>query len=630
MGSYRNAHLSIACVVLACLFTGSFCSYADHPCAIVSVRPDPGAETMGYSGRAPAWSREVQRQEDFVGAVYGSNDLVCGNETAPEFSGRYVVVDSKPCSKSFVKQAPSLDGYYKKAKRIQDMGGVGMIVSCPDDEKICQNFGQDKDFEEFSNLVDIEIVSTNLPKSTLDSMKTKTVETSLYNPPIPLITSSTFALSMIVVVVIIIASVWSMPEPPEAGDKEFGFTTVFIYGYALYLSFKHGYKAKDLLDNSGSRGGGISAMGSDGASLLPDSAGSGVTSTSGGSAQKMGGSGIKMYLCMFLTMSTILMVVFFFRAYFIGFIIFMFSVGGSLSLSRVLQSITYTYAPHLFDKKVTYTLLREEEFRVMSWAFSGVCLLVGISWFAYRAETWNVVMHDIFSACICIGVLHNLYVPNMRVMAIVYGVGIAYDVFWTFITPAIFGNSVMVQVATGETNTDTCLDIGVVLPLQRTTNVFKSLPFLMELPRPCDDWSCARSSVVGLGDILIPGLMLVFCAKLDTSGGRVKFSSDNERHISGNLYFFTAVLAYVLGLIWTFCSYVIMQGHGQPALMFILPSLYCFISAVAFAKGEFHILWNGPSDDPAGYKSAATLDGGATQELEPLEEGLLEEATPIL
>ena len=28
------------------------------------------------------------------------------------------------------------------------MGGVGMIVSCPDDEKICQKFGQDKDFEE--------------------------------------------------------------------------------------------------------------------------------------------------------------------------------------------------------------------------------------------------------------------------------------------------------------------------------------------------------------------------------------------------------------------------------------------------------------------------------------------------
>ena len=135
--------------------------------------------------------------------------------------------------------------------------------------------------------------------------------------------------------------------------------------------------------------------------------------------------------------------------------------------------------------------------------------------------------------------------------------------------------------------------------------------------------------MVGLGDVLIPGLMLVFCAKLNITGGRIKFS-EHTRYVFGNLYFFTAVLAYVLGLIWTFCSYVIMQGHGQPALMFILPSLYCFISAVAFARGEFQILWNGPSSDPSDYKNTSVLESSATQELEPLEEGLLEEATPIL
>ena len=617
--------VSLLCTLLACLIAGTLGSYADNPCAIVSVRGKGDEEAQRFSARAPVWSREVQRDESFVGATYGSNDLVCGNQTAPEFGGRYVVVDSTPCGHSFLPKTPSLEGYFQKAKRIEDMGGVGMIVSCPDNEKICQKFGQDKDFEKFSKLVDIEIVSTALPKDILDKMKTTTVDTSLYNPSIPLITSSTFLLSFIVVVVIIVAAVWSMPEPPQGGDKEFGLTTLFIYGYAMFLSFKHGYKASDLLDNGGAGRSGIVDHG------LSSSSGS---SSRGGAAAMMGsssgGSNVKMYLGMFLTMSTILMVVFFFRAYFIGFIIFMFSVGGSLSLSKVLQSIVYSHSPHLFDKKVTYTLLREEEFRVMSWVFSGFCLIIGISWFAYRAETWNVVMHDIFSACICISVLHQLMVPNMRVMAIVYSVGIAYDVFWTFITPAIFGSSVMVQVATGESNTETCLDIGVVLPLQRTTNIFKSLPFLLELPRPCDDWSCARSSVVGLGDVLIPGLMLVFCAKLNTAGGRIQFS-EHKRYIMGNLYFLTAVIAYILGLIWTFCSYVIMNGHGQPALMFILPSLYAFISAMAFARGEFQILWNGPQKDGSEYKSAAGgLDASGTQELEPLEEGLLEEATPIL
>ena len=604
-------------------------SYADNPCAIVSVQDSSGVENR-FSGRTPVWAKKVQEVEDSVDAIYGTNDIVCGNTSAPEFSGRYVIVDSTPCGTSIFKKDPSLDGYYDKAKRIENMGGVGMIVSCPDNEKICQKFGQDYKFEEFDKRVDIEIVSTAISTNLLDTMKVKTLNTSVYNPPIPLITQSTFVLSFIVLVVIIIASVWKMPEPPEAGDKEFGITTLFIYSYALFLSFKHGYKAKDLLDRGGSSSAPVTA---DSSQLLPET-GSG---SGGGISAKLSGGGsggnsksqVPLYLCMFVTMSSILLIVFFFRAYFIGFIIFMFSVGGSLSLSRVIQSIVYTYAPHLFDKKVTYTLLREEEFRVMSWGFSLVCLCIGISWFSYRGETWNVVMHDIFSACICIGVLHQLYVPNMRVMAIVYSVGIMYDVFWTFITPAIFGSSVMVQVATGESNAETCMDIGVILPLSRTTNVFKSLPFLLEMPRPCDDWSCARSSVVGLGDILIPGLMLVFCAKIKASSDRIKISSSN-RYVFGNVYFFTAVLAYVIGLIWTFCSYVIMQGHGQPALMFIHPSLYFLVSAVAFARGEFEYLWKGGADDGSSYRRTDPEDSGATQELEPLEEGLLEEATPIL
>ena len=625
-----RAILSLA--VLCTLFAQGFCSYADNQCAIVSIQDDTGI-VHRFSGRTAAWSRPVENEEEFANAIYGTDDLVCGNTSAPEFTGRYVIVDAQPCKTGMFKRDPDLKGYYDKAKRIQRMGGIGMIVICPDNEKICQKFGQDYKFEDFDGgTVDIEVVSTGISKNLLDELREKPMDSSVYNPPIPLITSSTFVLSFLVLVVIVVASVWTMPEPPEAGDKEFGITTIFIYCYAIFLSFKHGYKASDMLkrdDTSSS----VPIGSSDSAELLPETSGAAVGSSASvaGVSQSLGTqkSQLPLYICMFCTMSTILLLVFFFRAYFIGFIIFMFAVGGSLSLSRLIQSITFSYAPHLFDKKVTYTLLREEEFRVMSWVFSIVCLIIGISWFSYREETWNVVMHDIFSASICVGFLHQMYVPNMRVMGIVYCCGIMYDVFWTFITPALFGSSVMVQVATGESNAESCMDIGVILPLARTTNVFKSLPFLLEMPRPCDDWSCARSSVVGLGDILIPGLMLVFCAKIKASSNRIKISK-SSRYVFGNIYFFTGLLAYIIGLIWTFCSYVIMQGHGQPALMFILPSMYFFVSAVAFARGEFQYLWKGGAGDDATASYRSQLDDGATQELEPLEEGLLEEATPIL
>lgn len=109
------------------------------------------------------------------------------------------------------------------------------------------------------------------------------------------------------------------------------------------------------------------------------------------------------------------------------------------------------------------------------------CMCIGVTWFFYRELNFSVLMHNIFSASICISVLQKLSVPNLRTMLIVYVVGVFYDVFWTFITPAIFGSSVMVQVATGETNTDTCLDIGIVLPLERTNKILKELPFLLEV-----------------------------------------------------------------------------------------------------------------------------------------------------
>ena len=441
---------------------------------------------------------------------------------------------------------------------------------------------------------------------------------------------------MIVIVVIIIAAAWVMPEPPAASDDEFSMTTLFIYGYAMYLGFKHGYKPSDLLNREGGAlGGGGGSM--DGAPSLGDSEplwnGSAPKDTDAGASPEAAPSSSRgsfgLYLCMFATMSSILLIVFFFRAQFIGLIVFMFSLGGSLSLSRVLQSLTYQAVPGIFEQTMTVSCLRQEKFRVASWAFSFLCIIIGISWFSYRAYTWSVVMHDLFSACICISVLHQLTVPNLRMMGVIYAIGIAYDVFWTFITPAIFGNSVMVQVATGESSTATCLDVGVELPLERTSNILKSLPFLLEMPRPCNDWTCAQSSVVGLGDVLIPGLMLVFCARIKfiTLGTRkVLELSETERFTLANMYFLVSVVAYCTGLLLTYCSYVLMQGHGQPALMFILPSLYVMVGSTAYARGEFEILWNGV-DKPTDTSARVA---GANQELEPLEEGLLQEATPIL
>lgn len=148
------------------------------------------------------------------------------------------------------------------------------------------------------------------------------------------------------------------------------------------------------------------------------------------------------------------------------------------------------------------------------------------------------------------------------------------------------------------------------------------------MPKPCDDWSCASSAVVGLGDVLIPGLMLVFCARIDKVGfgKRAEITlSTTKRFVTSNIYYFVAVIAYILGLLWTYVSYVLMEGNGQPALLFILPSLYVSVSLTAMYLGDFEALWNGCN---VPYRMNST--GQTSHELDPLEEGLLEEAQPLM
>ncbi|KAH9787851.1 Signal peptide peptidase-like 4 [Citrus sinensis] len=85
------------------------------------------------------------------------------------------------------------------------------------------------------------------------------------------------------------------------------------------------------------------------------------------------------------------------------------------------------------------------------------------------------------------------------------------------------------------------------------------IPMLLKIPRLFDPWG--GYSVIGFGDIILPGLIVAFSLRYDW------LMKKNFR--SG--YFVWAMTAYGLGLLITYVALNLMDGHGQPALLYIVP-----------------------------------------------------------
>lgn len=110
-------------------------------------------------------------------------------------------------------------------------------------------------------------------------------------------------------------------------------------------------------------------------------------------------------------------------------------------------------------------------------------------------------------------------------------------------------------------------------------------------------------SVLGLGDITLPGLMISLALELDILNSnlltpveldsdieskRVAVNSNNKR----NLLFQFAMIGYVFGLMCAFIANRI-SNHPQPALLYIVPSVVTCLLGRAYAEGRLIEVWYG-------------------------------------
>ncbi|CAL5050325.1 unnamed protein product [Urochloa decumbens] len=105
------------------------------------------------------------------------------------------------------------------------------------------------------------------------------------------------------------------------------------------------------------------------------------------------------------------------------------------------------------------------------------------------------------------------------------------------------------------------------------------VPMLLKIPRMFDPWG--GYSIIGFGDILLPGLLVAFALRYDFVAKKSLQSG----------YFLWSMVAYGSGLLITYVALNLMDGHGQPALLYIVPFTLGTLIALGWKRGELQNLW---------------------------------------
>ncbi|THU43973.1 hypothetical protein C4D60_Mb02t02490 [Musa balbisiana] len=108
----------------------------------------------------------------------------------------------------------------------------------------------------------------------------------------------------------------------------------------------------------------------------------------------------------------------------------------------------------------------------------------------------------------------------------------------------------------------------------------ESIPMLLKIPRFFDPWGGYQ--MIGFGDIILPGLLIVFSHRFDKL---------TKKGIS-NGYFLWLIFGYTFGLSVTYLVFYLMNGHGQPALLYLVPCTLGLTVVLGGLRGEIRDLWN--------------------------------------
>jgi minor histocompatibility antigen H13 len=247
-----------------------------------------------------------------------------------------------------------------------------------------------------------------------------------------------------------------------------------------------------------------------------------------------------------------------------------FSIIGVGSLTQMFSYL----AEFILGKKIKNEFKlrltqKKEEILKLSFSNIHVCLFIlAIVVTVAYSFTKNWILSNILGLAFSITTIPLLKLDSFKTGILLLSALFFYDIFWVFFTP------VMVTVAK---NFDA--PIKMLFPRNIFTWIKSGLLTTKGL----------EFSMLGLGDIAIPGVYVALCARFDhylavkKNGGKPikKFPMP---------YFTSCYISYILGLITTM-GVMHVFNHAQPALLYLSPA--CIISSLlcALVRGEIKALF---------------------------------------
>jgi len=261
------------------------------------------------------------------------------------------------------------------------------------------------------------------------------------------------------------------------------------------------------------------------------------------------------------------------------------AVGGAAGIKAMLTSF-FGNAFDAYDNGYVIDInIKMIGLEIQATQFDLMCLVIScfqmLMYFLFKNWVFNNMMALIF----CIHALQSMFIGNFKNGFMLLTLLFFYDIFF------VFGTDVMLTVAKG---------IDAPIKLQFPTDYSGEKP---------------KYSILGLGDIVIPGIFVSLCLRFDFLKainikyleGLLKKEAQGEdvstvkyfvkTATSCNKTYFAAVnVGYFLAMVCTIIVMLVFE-HGQPALLYLVPGCCLSVMGTAMLKGEFSVMWNHSEDE---------------------------------
>lgn len=205
--------------------------------------------------------------------------------------------------------------------------------------------------------------------------------------------------------------------------------------------------------------------------------------------------------------------------------------------------------------------------------------------------TGHWLLMDALAMGLCVAMIAFVRLPSLKVSCLLLSGLLIYDVFWVFFSAYIFNSNVMVKVATQPAENP--IDV-LSRKLHLGPGMGRDVPRL-SLPGKLVFPSSTGShfSMLGIGDIVMPGLLLCFVLRYDN----YKKQANGEVPISGRMqrvsYFHCTLIGYFVGLLTATVASRIHRA-AQPALLYLVPFTLLPLLTMAYLKGDLRRMWSEP------------------------------------